>query len=264
MSDQGRFTWYELMSTDPKASLDFYANLAGWSHQPLDSPPPVGMEPVDYNVWMLGEQPMAGCLQLPAEAQEQGAPTHWVGYVHCDDIAATKARALELGATELVSLTLPEIGLIAVMQDPQQAVIALYQPTNDPGPEQAPAPGHFSWHELMSADYEAAWGFYSELFGWDIVEDMDMGEAGIYRLFGRNGQQVGGMFSNPPEVPVSCWTYYVSVPSVDVAAEAITAAGGKILHGPMEVPDGSRIVQALDPQGGMFALHSVAQTAGEA
>jgi predicted enzyme related to lactoylglutathione lyase len=27
-----------------------------------------------------------------------------------------------------------------------------------------------------------------------------------------------------------------------------------VLHGPMDVPGGSRIVMALDPQGGYFAL----------
>ena len=110
----------------------------------------------------------------------------------------------------------------------------------------------------MAADYEAAFSFYSELFGWEIMDDMDMGELGIYRLFGRNGTQMGGMFNKPPEVPVASWLYYVNVPDVDESAAAITAAGGKIVNGPMEVPDGGRIVQARDPQGGMFALHTPA------
>jgi predicted enzyme related to lactoylglutathione lyase len=32
--------------------------------------------------------------------------------------------------------------------------------------------------------------------------------------------------------------------------------GAKVINGPMEVPGGDWIVQGLDPQGAMFALHS--------
>ena len=73
MSNQGRFIWYELMSTDPKAALNLYSGLTGWSHKSWDA---------DYDMWMIGDRRMAGCFKLPSGAQEQGAPTHWVGYIH--------------------------------------------------------------------------------------------------------------------------------------------------------------------------------------
>ena len=255
MSNQGRFTWYELLSTDPKAGLDFYAGLTGWTHQPFGPPAEKGIEMPEYHVWMKGEEPMAGCMQLPEEAQKQGAPTHWLGYIHCDDIEATKARALELGANELMSMEMPEIGKFAVMHDPQKAVIAFFQPASEPNPEKEPEPGRFSWHELYVDDYEAAFKFYSELFGWEVIDDMNMGEAGIYRIYGRNGNMMGGMMNRPEFMPAA-WLYYISVPSVDDSAEALKAAGGKVLHGPMDVPGEGRIVMAFDPQGGAFALHS--------
>jgi predicted enzyme related to lactoylglutathione lyase len=34
----------------------------------------------------------------------------------------------------------------------------------------------------------------------------------------------------------------------------VKAGGGQVLNGPMEVPGGDWIVQALDPQGAMFAV----------
>ena len=34
----------------------------------------------------------------------------------------------------------------------------------------------------------------------------------------------------------------------------MTAGGGTVLNGPMAVPGGGWIIQALDPQGAMFAL----------
>ena len=41
---------------------------------------------------------------------------------------------------------------------------------------------------------------------------------------------------------------------MSAAAAAIPAQGGKVLHGPMEVPGGDWIVNGMDPQGAMFAL----------
>ena len=64
--------------------------------------------------------------------------------------------------------------------------------------------------------------------------------------------------NKPPEmanVPPN-WQIYFRVPDVDAAAERIKAQGGKILNGPMDVPDGDRIVNAMDPQGAAFGLHS--------
>ena len=39
----GKFFWYELMTSDPKAALAFYGDVVGWTSQPFG---PDG----DYNV----------------------------------------------------------------------------------------------------------------------------------------------------------------------------------------------------------------------
>lgn len=58
--------------------------------------------------------------------------------------------------------------------------------------------------------------------------------------------------------PQPFWLYYFNVDDIDAAAARVTAAGGQVLMGPHEVPGGSWILQALDPQGGMFALTKMA------
>jgi predicted enzyme related to lactoylglutathione lyase len=66
------------------------------------------------------------------------------------------------------------------------------------------------------------------------------------------------MMNKPPEmaqVPPN-WAIYFRVPDLDAAVERIKASGGQILNGPMEVPDGDRIVNAMDPQGAAFSLHA--------
>ena len=255
MTDQGRFIWYEIMSTDPAGSIDFYTQLVGWAHQKFPGDIP-------YHLFMLGDDPVAGCMQLPEEAREQGAPTHWLGYIHVDDISATVSQARELGANILHEMELPEIGKVAVLMDPQGAVVGFYQPVSAPRANRDAAIGEFAWNELATIDLDAAWSFYSTLFAWEISNDMDLGEDhGTYRIFSVNGREVGGMWKKPEQMPVAAWLYYAEVGSCDIAAAQISELGGTIVNGPMQVPGGDYIVQTTDPQGGFFALHARAVAA---
>lgn len=255
LTDQGRFIWYEIMSTDPAGSIDFYTQLVGWAHQKFPGDIP-------YHLFMLGDDPVAGCMQLPEEAREQGAPTHWLGYIHVDDISATVSQARELGANILHEMELPEIGKVAVLMDPQGAVVGFYQPVSAPRANRDAAIGEFAWNELATIDLDAAWSFYSTLFAWEISNDMDLGEDhGTYRIFSVNGREVGGMWKKPEQMPVAAWLYYAEVGSCDIAAAQISELGGTIVNGPMQVPGGDYIVQTTDPQGGFFALHARAVAA---
>jgi len=85
-----------------------------------------------------------------------------------------------------------------------------------------------------------------------------MGPMGKYHMFNRPLGMIGGMMNKPPEmssVP-PYWMIYFRVSDIDAATERIKANGGKILNGPMEVPGGDRIVNAMDPQGATFSLHA--------
>ena len=50
---------------------------------------------------------------------------------------------------------------------------------------------------------------------------------------------------------------YARVKDAKSSAAKATASGGKIINGPMEVPGGDWIAQGIDPQGAMFAVHSL-------
>ena len=89
---------------------------------------------------------------------------------------------------------------------------------------------------------------------------MDMGEDGIYQMYGRGGPPLGGMYTVSESMPVRPgWLYYITVDDVRPTAERVKELGGQVLRGPMEVPGGGLIAQCLDPQGALFAIHSVAQ-----
>jgi predicted enzyme related to lactoylglutathione lyase len=68
---------------------------------------------------------------------------------------------------------------------------------------------------------------------------------------------VRGMFNGPAGNPVPpMWLPYILVPDSPGLVKPIEQLGAKVINGPMEVPGGDWIVQGLDPQGAMFALHS--------
>jgi predicted enzyme related to lactoylglutathione lyase len=250
-SSRGRFVWHDLMTPDAEASKAFYTAVVGWGTQEWkDSPTP-------YTMWTAGETPIGGLMQMPPEALAGGSRPHWLAYVTVPDVDAAVARVQELGGKVMVPpRDIPTVGRFAVFADPQGALLSAFKPENDqPESEDMPPVGDFSWHELITTDHEAAFRFYSEIFGWEKTSAMDMGEMGVYQMYGRNGKTLGGMFNKPDTPPA--WLHYARVPDVHRAAEKIRELGGQVINGPMEVPGGDWIVAGLDPQGGMFAVHHV-------
>ena len=249
----GRFCWFDLMTTDPDAATAFYGTVAGWGTTPFEG----GPEP--YTMWTNEGAPIGGVLQLPPEASDAGAPPHWLAHISTPDITATVARAVTLGATVMTEEDIPTVGSIAVLADPQGAVFSAFQPVDDvPGHDDPPRVGEFSWHELMTDGWEGAWDFYSTLFEWKKAEQVDMGDMGIYQIFGAGAHPIGGMMNRPPDTPMSAWIFSVRVPDVAAAIETVNELGGTLLNGPMEVPGGDLVAQCLDPQGAAFALHATA------
>jgi predicted enzyme related to lactoylglutathione lyase len=249
------------MTHDPDSAAEFYARVTGWGSMAWE-----GGEPPDgsgtYMMFTVGEQPIGGRAKLPEEALEKGAAPYWLAYVTVPDTEAVVARTEELGGTVLMPPeTMEGVGTMAVLQDPQGAVFAPFTPEAGAGGEvPVPEPGRFSWHELLTIDHEAAFEFYAGVFGWEKTDSMDMGEMGIYQMFGPEAGDpfsYGGMYNKPAEVPAPPhWLCYIMVPDIDAAVAVVKELGGQVLNGPMEVPGGDMIAQCLDPQGAAFALHS--------
>jgi predicted enzyme related to lactoylglutathione lyase len=247
----GSFVWYDLMTTDIEAAKAFYGSVAGWGAKPADDPN------LAYTLFTLGETPVGGLMELTDQVRQQGVPPCWTGYIGVDDVDAAVARIGTLGgATRVPAQDIPHVGRFAVMADPQGAVFALFKWADGMAPPVASmeTPGAIAWRELTAKDWQAAFEFYSTMFGWQKAEAFDMGPMGMYQLFSHGGQSVGGMFNKPPEMPGPFWLYYIQVENIDAAGERVKAGGGAILNGPMEVP-GGWIVQCKDPQGAAFALH---------
>jgi predicted enzyme related to lactoylglutathione lyase len=248
---KGKFSWYELMTSDTQAAGKFYSDVVGWTTQEMpggDGPP--------YTTFNIGDVGIAGMLNV-------GGHTAWVGYISFDDVDAHIEQIVEAGGKLWRPATdVPGMLRFAVMSDPQGAAIVVFTANPampSPVRPEPPAPGTIGWHELYTTDIDAGFDFYNQLFGWTKVSDMDMGPMGLYRIFDEGDHKQmgdGGMMVKGPQVPVSSWSFYFCVDSIKGAVQRVEAGGGKVLRGPEQVPGGGWIIQGQDPQGAMFSLVS--------
>jgi predicted enzyme related to lactoylglutathione lyase len=242
------------MTKDAAAAIEFYTKVAGWGTQMWD-----GSQP--YTMWTVDNAPIGGVMAMPAGDPN---PPHWLGYVSSPNVDASVADATRRGASTHVPPTdIPNVGRFAVLMDPQGAAFAIYTAQGgSAGTVGPPKRGEFSWHELATTDPVAAFDFYQGLFGWEKTSAMDMGEMGVYQMFGLDGVPFGGVFKKPAEMPgPPAWAHYIMVDDVARVVDIVKGNGGQVMNGPMEVPGGDWIANCMDSQGGVFAIHAVAKKA---
>ena len=115
----GAISWSELTTTDPAAAAAFYGQLFGWTFKEM------GAETGHYCVAHVGDTAIGGVMGMPPDAPA-GMPPHWGNYVTVDNVDQTLAKATALGGKVLVpAMDIPTVGRMAVLQDPQGAVISL-------------------------------------------------------------------------------------------------------------------------------------------
>ncbi len=254
---QHPFCWYELTTPDATAAARFYGDVFGWTARDAGNPA------MPYTLLASGGRDIGGIYQFPDDPSCAGMKPGWLGYI-AGDVETDVPRVQAAGGTVHKACTdIPGVGRFAIVGDPHGAAFVIFTPDPMPGdmPEPVPAttPGHVGWHELHAGNGLEAWEFYSGLFGWTGRDGLDMGPAGVYRIFAIDGVDRGGVMTKMPEMPAPSWLYYVTVAGIDAAIARVRAAGGTIINGPHQVPDGPWIAQGADPLGGMFAMMSEAR-----
>ncbi len=112
----GAFSWHELMTTDPEAAKQFYSEVFGWGIQEY----PMGEG--TYTVVKIGDEGVGGIMAIPPEAK--GTPPNWGTYITVDNVDATVEKVSALGGKVLSQpQDIPEVGRMAIIQDPQGAVL---------------------------------------------------------------------------------------------------------------------------------------------
>jgi predicted enzyme related to lactoylglutathione lyase len=241
----GTFSWVELGTTDDDAAKAFYASLFGWAFTDL----PVANGGV-YSMASLGGDDVAALY----ERRSAEPPPAWLSYVTVADADQTAARVTELGGTVASDpFDVMDAGRMAVVQDPQGAVLALWQPGRHIGARRVNQPGALAWNDLATTDPQGAQRFYAELFGWEFA--LVTAEPFRYWTVSNGGSSNGGMMALGPgmENDPPHWRAYFGVDDVDASLQTARANGGQVVVGPITVPAG-RFAAATDPQGALFCL----------
>ncbi|HEY5389819.1 MAG TPA: VOC family protein [Solirubrobacteraceae bacterium] len=243
----GTFCWADLASTDQPAAKQFYTSLFGWDAEDI----PVGDGAV-YSMMRVDGKRVAAIGPQGDAQREAGAPSAWGSYVTVESADASAAQAVELGATVVTEpFDVFDVGRMAVIQDPQGAVVRVWEPRSTIGAELVNAPGALVWNELASPDTAASTAFYSALFGWEVAPFEGMDNYSVIRV----GEASNGGITAPqaPGAPPH-WLVYFGVEDLDASLAQLEELGGANIAGPIDIQI-ARIAVVSDPQGAVLALY---------
>jgi predicted enzyme related to lactoylglutathione lyase len=246
----GSFCWLELGTTDRNAAKKFYSGLFGWTAEDL----PMGPD-MAYTMFRLAGKDVAGGYQLMKEQLDAKVPPHWMLYVKVQSADAATAKAVQLGAQQLVPPSdIPNVGRFALIQDPTGANISVFQPGQHRGITVFGEVGALCWADLNSQNPERAARFYGDWLGWTH----ETGKDGYRHILnGGKEDMIGGIpprMHAPPGTP-SHWLSYIHVADCKATASKAAQLGASTMLPAELMPDVGTIAVLADPQGAAFALY---------
>ncbi|MEZ4266881.1 MAG: VOC family protein [Myxococcota bacterium] len=239
----GTFCWYEITTGDPAKARAFYTRVLGWAINDVDMGP-IGSYPMILN----GETPIGGVAPSP-----ENTPSFWNCYIAVADVDASAAAVRELGGTiHMGPEDIPGVGRFAVAADPQGAVLTLFKSANAEPEDTDRSEGGFHWTELWAKDVDAVLPFYKKVFGF-VSKPMDM-PMGTYHVLEKDGVPRGGAMTSTHADAPPMWLPWVSVADCDATAAKATAAGGKLVAEPFDVPGIGRMAIVIDATGAAIGV----------
>ncbi len=234
--------WTDYTAADVDAAREFYTSVLGFAYTGGEE------EFGGYLQALTNGSPAAGLM--PRMASD--APVGWTTYFATEDAEASVARIADAGGTVVApAMDVGPLGRMAVAVDPTGTPFGVWQAGEFTGLQVYNEPGAVVWNEAVSADPARAREFYTAVFGfrWQAVPG-----AEDYQTFALEdaGEPVGRLGGQSPGQQPG-WMTCFSVRSVDEAAAAVEAGGGKVTMPPTDTPFG-RFAVVADPWGAPFEL----------
>lgn len=271
MHAHGVPSWVDLQTAKVDEAHHFYEALLGWTFEPnRDSGPVVAPAGDRFDVGAVTPHLPAATLAACADGEpvadvvERGDSfddlalfANWHPYVFVDDLDYTLSLVEPAGGVVLSPPTRRgEMATVAVILDPNDAMISLWEPVGRSGPSVSHrGPGAFTWLELETPDLDTAKKFYADVFGWDAgevsVNDDELGR--VYTMFTRSGEQVAGAVESAIPGVAASWCPSFAVPDVDAAVATVARNGGVLLSEPADIPVGRQAL-IVDPAGAVFSV----------
>jgi predicted enzyme related to lactoylglutathione lyase len=115
------------------------------------------------------------------------------------------------------------------------------------------APGTPCWVDIGVADIDGSMVFYGDLLGWEFEERGGPDTFG-YRRARFAGDDVAAMMPKMDAGEPQVWNTHISVADAAETAAKVTAAGGTVIHEPVELPDLGTAAVCKDPEGALFGI----------
>ncbi len=120
----GTVCWSELMTRDLDKVLAYYKDMCGWTIET------VNMGEGDYHICKVGDQMVAGVMDMTGMPGMDETPPHWLTYLAVDDVdAAVKKTESSGGQVYRAPFDIEGVGRIAILSDPGGAALAVMTPT---------------------------------------------------------------------------------------------------------------------------------------
>jgi uncharacterized protein len=241
--------WVDVWTSDVEGSRRFYAELFGWvAEQP-------SREHGGYFMFTREGVPIAGGM---GDMGEMRADNSWKPYLASDDIEQTLKLATEHGATvRAPAMPVDDLGVQAVLSDPQGRAIGVWQPGSFPGFTVINERGAPNFFAFDTYDYAGAVEFYRQAFGWTPLEEAT--EDGHHYAGYMDPETdrplagIGDEVENLVEGEVPAWQVFWQTDDVDASVEKVLALGGAVLAAAEDRGLG-RVARLSDPAGAAFWL----------
>lgn len=259
--------WADTTQPDPIAAVPFYRDLFGWE---LEDGMPEGSGS-HYFIGRIRGGDVAAISSVP-----EGAPpiAHWNTYIWVDDADVAAKTAANAGGTILVEpFDVMEAGRMAVLADPEGAVLSVWQAGQHRGSTVVNEHGAVNFNVLATRDLAAAERFYGAVFGWKVLplssgpmwalpgygDHLEESTPGLREQMAQVGAPEGFVDVVAMITPIADGDteaqpgWGVTFATDDVAATAAKARelGGEVLAGPVDAP-WTRVATIRDPQGATF------------
>ena len=247
--------WVDLATTDPAGARMFYAGLFGWEY-------------VDEEMWEMGIGVYSmAMLEGSAAAAIYGASPRqmrpdrsakWNLYVSVENVDDVVGRVAANGGAVLAgSRDVDRAGRVAVIADPTDCVVTLWEPGEFAGCGVMSEAGAFSWSEHLSTDRAASVRFFEKVIGVETVT-ADEAQPVQYSSVLVGGKGVSGIMRMPDrmieEGVASEWYVYFQVGDFDESAGYVQRHGGRLMAEPDDIAGFGRMVVARGPQGADFCI----------
>jgi len=238
----GQFVWHDLVSPNPKASMEFYKNVFGWTYVTL------GSDDSSYHVIYSNGKAIGGISRL---APENGTVGEWIGSISVANVSdAVEYNKNSGGKTIFKAMNIKGRGKTALVQDPQGAIVSFIH--SDSGDPKVEINQTWLWNELWTNDLEASLKYYKGLIPYQ-ANNVEQAKD-TYYTFDNGGKKLSGVMTNPVDKMRTSWIPYVKVQNINTIVEKSRNAGAYLLSEPSDDIRNGTLAVIQDPIGAKLAL----------